>query len=49
MVYYNGDTRSAALGVAQTLGIDKTSVVENTEGYSTEFNVVVVLGTDQAS
>ena len=48
-VYYNGDSRSAALGVAQTLGISEESVVENTEGYSTDFEVIVVLGADQAS
>ena len=48
-VYYNGDSRSAALGVAQTLGISAESVVENTEGYSTDFEVIVVLGADQAS
>ncbi|WP_143803150.1 LCP family protein [Olsenella sp. An270] len=47
-VYYNGDARSAALGVAQTLGIDEANVSENTAGYSTEYDVVVVLGTDQA-
>lgn len=48
MVYYNGNARSAALGVAQTLGIDEANVAENTEGYSTDYDVVVVLGTDQA-
>ena len=47
-VYYNGNGRSAALGVAQTLGISETNVAENTEGYSTDYDVVVVLGTDQA-
>ncbi|WP_417229440.1 LCP family protein [Thermophilibacter sp.] len=45
-VYYNGSARSSALGVAQTLGIDESHVSENTEGYSTEYDVVVVLGTD---
>lgn len=45
-VYYNGGSRSAALGVAQTLGISEGNVAENTEGYSTDYDVVVVLGTD---
>ena len=45
-VYYNGSARSSALGVAQTLGIDEANVVENTEGYSMDYDVVVVLGTD---
>ena len=48
MVYYNGTSRSAALGVAQTLGIDEANVAENTVGYSTDYDVIVVLGTDQA-
>lgn len=47
-VYYNGSARSAALGVAQTLGIADGNVAENTEGYSTDYDVVVILGTDQA-
>ena len=47
-VYYNGSSRSAALGVAQTLGIDEANVAENTAGYSTDYDVIVVLGTDQA-
>ena len=47
-VYYNGSGRSAALGVAQTLGVDEAGVAENTEGYSTSYDVVVVLGADQA-
>ena len=47
-VYYNGSARSSALGVAQTLGIGEDHVSENTEGYSTEYDVVVVLGGDQA-
>ena len=46
-VYYNGSSRSAALGVAQTLGIDEANVAENTAGYSTDYDVIVVLGTDQ--
>lgn len=48
-VYYNDDARGTALGVAETLGISEGNVVENTEGYSTEYDVVVVLGADQAS
>ena len=47
-VYYNGNGRSAALGVAQTLGISESNVEENTEGYSTDYDVIVVLGTDVA-
>ena len=47
-VYYNGSHRSAALGVAQTLGIDESNVAENTVGYSTSYDVIVVLGADQA-
>ena len=47
-VYYNGSARPSALGVAQTLGISESSVAENTEGYSTSYDVVVVLGTDVA-
>ena len=34
--------------MAQTLGIDEANVTENTVGYSTDYDVVVVLGTDQA-
>lgn len=48
-VYYNGDARGAALGVAQTLGIDEANVSENTEGYSSDYEVIVVLGADQAN
>ena len=47
MVYYNGSARSSALGVAQTLGVDSSNVAENTLGYSTSYDVIVVLGSDQ--
>ena len=47
-VYYNGEGRGSALGVAQTLGVSKESVAENDQGYSTEYEVVVILGADQA-
>lgn len=46
MVYYNGDARPSALGVAKTLGIDEANVTENTEGYTSDFDVVLVLGSD---
>lgn len=46
-VYYNGDARSAALGVAETLGLSSDSVTENPGDYSTSYDVVVVLGADQ--
>lgn len=47
-VYYNNGGRPAALGVAQTLGISENNVAENTEGFSTDYDVIVILGTDQA-
>ena len=48
-VYYNGEAaRLSALGVAETLGIDESSVVENTVGYPMDYDVVVVLGADVA-
>ena len=47
-VYYNGSARSSALGVAQTLGIPEANVSENTLGYSARYDVIVVLGADQA-
>ena len=46
MVYYNGSARSSALGVAKTLGIDEANVTENTVGYTADFDVVLVLGSD---
>lgn len=48
VIYYNGDAKASALGVAQTLGIDESNVSENTVGYTTSYDVIVVLGTDQA-
>ena len=48
-VYYNGeDAYAAALGVAETLGIPQASIAPNNGSYTTAFDVVVVLGTDQA-
>ena len=47
-VIYNVSHRNAALGVAQTLGLSETVVMENTAGYSTDYDVIVVLGADQA-
>lgn len=48
-IYYNGDSRNAALGVAETLGVEESNVLENNQGlHSTEYDVVVVLGSDQA-
>lgn len=48
-IYYNGDSRNAALGVAETLGVEESNVLENSQGlHSTEYDVVVVLGSDQA-
>ena len=48
-VYYNGeDAYAAALGVAETLGLTESSVVENDGSYTTAYDVVLVLGTDQA-
>lgn len=49
MVYYNGSSRSSAIGVAETLGISTDNVAENTEGYSTKYDVIVVLGADQSN
>ena len=47
-VYYNDESHAAALGVAQTLGIPEANVVPNDGSYTTAYDVVVVLGTDQA-
>ncbi len=49
MIYYNGDAEDVALGVADTLGVSEDNIAENTEGYSTSYDVVVVLGSDQVS
>ena len=48
VIYYNGDGRGAALGVAEALGMSEDRVTENNQGYSTTYDVVVVLGGDQA-
>ena len=47
-IYYNNDSLASALGVAQTLGVSEASVARNDGSYTTDFDVVVVLGTDQA-
>ena len=47
-VIYNVSHRSAALGVAQTLGLSETVVMENTAGYSADYDVIVILGADLA-
>ena len=47
-VYYNGDSLDSALGVAETLGVDESNVAENTGSYTTAYDVVVILGADQA-
>ena len=47
-VYYNNDSLASALGVAQTLGVPEASVARNDGSYTTEFDVIVVLGTDRA-
>ena len=47
-VYYNDESHAAALGVAQTLDIPEANVVPNDGSYTTAYDVVVVLGTDQS-
>lgn len=46
-VYYSGEARSAALGVAETLGISTSHVAQNDGSYSSDFDVIVILGSDQ--
>lgn len=46
-IVYNGDGKAKALGVASTLGVDDSQVIENDGSYSTETDVVVILGEDQ--
>ena len=48
MVYYNGSAASKARGVAQTLDVDAANIAENPGDYSTDYDVVVILGSDQA-
>ena len=48
-IYYNGDSRNVALGVAETLGVSESNILENNQGlYTTDYDVIVVLGADQA-
>lgn len=53
VIVYNSSrsdsARSAALGVAQTIGADESAVSENDGSYSENYDVVVVLGTDLAT
>ena len=46
-IYYNDDSLAAALGVAEALGVAQSSVSQNTGAYTTTYDVIVVLGTDQ--
>lgn len=51
-VLYNAsrpDAQGAALGAAQTLGVSQSYVARNDGTYSTDYDVVVVLGADSAS
>lgn len=45
-IYYNGSSESAAVGVAETLGVSTSQVHENDGTHSTEYDVVVILGSD---
>lgn len=47
-IYYNDDSLASALGVAKTLGVDESNVSENTGTYSPYYDVIVILGSDQA-
>ena len=48
-IYYNGDSLNAARGVAETLDVSESNILENNQGlYTTDYDVIVVLGTDQA-
>lgn len=48
MIYYNGSAASKARGVAQTLGVDESNIAENPGDFSTDYDVVVILGSDQS-
>ena len=45
-IYYNGEAESAAVGVAQTLGVSTSQISQNDGTYSSDYDVIVVLGTD---
>ncbi|MCR8908418.1 LCP family protein [Thermophilibacter sp. ET337] len=47
-IYYNDDSLASALGVAKTLGVPEANVSQNDGSYTTTYDVIVVLGTDQA-
>lgn len=46
-IVYNGDNRDKALGVAATLGVDESQIMKNDGNYSSDVDVVVILGEDQ--
>ncbi len=49
VIYYNDGSEDVAAGVAETLGIDSSNIVANDGTYSTDYDVVVLLGTDMSS
>lgn len=46
VVYYNEGCEDVAAGVAETLGLDSSSISANDGSYSTGYDVVVLLGQD---
>ena len=48
-IYYNNDASSKAAGVADTLGVSTDNISANDGTYSTSYDVVVILGSDQTS
>lgn len=45
-IYYNGSAEGVAMGVANTLGVDSSHIRANDGTYSTDYDVVVLLGED---
>ena len=45
-IYYNGSAEGVAAGVAETLGLSSSHIRENDGTYSTEYDVIVLLGED---
>ncbi len=45
-IYYNGDAEDVAAGVAKTLGLSTSQIHKNDGTYSTEYDVVAILGSD---
>lgn len=45
-IIYNNDDYSDALGVAETLELDDSIIMENDGTYSTDYDIVIVLGAD---